>query len=159
MTSFTVRPIEPAVCDQLRRRDDAGNVPETVIDTDGGNPLRCCLTASTPGERIVLASYAPLRRWAAATGAVPGAYAEVGPVFLHPDRCAGPAGTGYPDAFRGSPRVLRGYDRNGRIAGGTVVAEGEDPEPAIAKVFADPDVAFIHARALVAGCYTFCIDR
>jgi hypothetical protein len=26
-------------------------------------------------------------------------------------------------------------------------------------VLADPDAAFIHARALVAGCFTFAIDR
>ena len=67
LTSFTVRPIEPEVCDELRVRDDAGNTPEVFVDVDGGNPLRCCLTASAPGEQIMLASYAPLRRWAAAT--------------------------------------------------------------------------------------------
>lgn len=156
---FIVKAIDPAVCAELRIRDDAGHAPEVFVDRDGGNPLRCCLTTSTPGETIVLTSYAPLRRWAATTGADPGPYVEVGRVFLHATRCAGPESDGYPEAYRGWSRVLRGYDANGRIVGGAVVNEGEDPEPAIGKVFAEPDVAFIHARALVAGCFTFWIDR
>ena len=159
MTAFTVKPIEPAVCDELRVRDDAGSKPELIVDAGGGNPLRCCLTLSAPGQGIVLASYAPLRRWAAAAGANPGPYVEVGPVFLHAVSCAGPTGTGYPPDYRGLPRVFRSYDRNGRILGGDVVTDGEDPEPVIEKVFADPVVAFIHARALVAGCFTFWIDK
>lgn len=160
MTTFAVKPIEPAVCDELRVRDDAGNSPELLVDAGGGNPLRCCLTLSAPGEEIMLASYAPLRRWAAASGANPGPYVEVGPVFVHAAPCAGPTtGAGFPPAYRGLPRVFRGYDRNGRIVGGEHVVDGEDPEPAIEKVLADPEVAFIHARALIAGCFTFWIDR
>ena len=156
--TFAVRPIEPDVVAALRGRDDAGREPLLVVDAEGGNPLRCCLRLSQPGEALLLASYAPLRRWAARTGADPAAYDEVGPVFVHPAPCAGPAGADWPHEL-GLPRVLRAYDASGRIVGGRLVAAGEDPEQAVGEVFADPRVAVVHARALVAGCFTFAIGR
>jgi hypothetical protein len=82
--TYAVTPIAPEVLAGLRVRDDAGRVPSLVVDHDGGSPLRCCLRASGPGETLLLASYAPLRRWAAGRGFDPGAYDEVGPVFVHP---------------------------------------------------------------------------
>ena len=157
--TYTVQPIDADVVAELRVRDDAGREPRLVVDAEGGSPLRCCLRLSRPGERMLLASYAPLRRWAAATGNDPGAYVEVGPVFIHPEPCDGPHSTDWPADMRGLPRVLRAYDSAGTIVGGRVVDEGDDPDAAVAEVFRDPDVAFVHARALVAGCFTFAIDR
>lgn len=158
-TTYSVQAIAPDVCAQLRSRDDAGNPPELVVDTDGGNPLRCCLTLSRPGERIMLAAYAPLRRWANETGARPGPYDEIGPVFLHAQACAGPAHDGYPDAYRERPRVFRAYDANGRIVGGELLSDGDDPDDVIDRVFADPRVSMIHARAVTYGCFTFALFR
>jgi len=157
--TFSVSAIDADVCAQLRVRDDAGNVPELLVDTEGGSPLRCCLSVSAPGEPVVLASYAPLRRWASDNGAKPGAYEEVGPVFLHAQPCAGPSSDGFPAAYRGSPRVLRAYNSNGRLVGGELLDGTDEPEPVIERLFADPDVALLHARAVVYGCFTFAIDR
>ena len=157
--TFTVHPIDPSVVAQLRVLDDAGRVPEAVVEIDGGSPLRCCLRLSRPGERVVLASYAPLRRWATETGADPGAYDEIGPVFLHAELCDGTTDVGWPEELRGSPRVLRGYDADGRIVDGRVVEEGEAPEPRLDDLLADDRIAFVHARALLAGCFTFAITR
>lgn len=157
--TFTVRAIAPEVVADLRVRDDAGRTPQPFADRDGGSPLRCCNRLSRPGEPIVLASYSPLHRWAAANGKDPGPYDETGPVFLHATPCDGPAHDGFPDDYRGLPRVFRAYDADGRIVGGEVLAEGAtDPESLIDKVLADPHVAFVHARALVAGCFTFAIE-
>jgi hypothetical protein len=158
--TFTVRAIAPEVVAALRVRDDAGRAPEPFDEADGGSPLRCCNRLSRRGERIVLASYSPLHRWATARRVDPGAYDETGPVFLHAGSCDGPAHDGFPDDYRGLPRVLRAYDAHGHIVGGQVIDEGaSEPEQAIDEVFADPGVAFIHARALVAGCFTFAIAR
>jgi hypothetical protein len=158
--TFTVRAIAPEVVAALRLRDDAGRAPEPFAEAEAGSPLRCCNRLSRTGERIVLASHSPLHRWATAQGVDPGPYDETGPVFLHAEPCAGPANDGFPDDYRGLPRVLRAYDARGHIVGGQVIDEGaSDPEQAIDDVFADPDVAFIHARALVAGCFTFAIER
>jgi len=127
-------------------------------DEEGGSPLRCCLRHSTPGERIALVSYAPLRRWAAETGVDPGAYDEQGPVFIHAEAeaCAGPgAGEGYP--FAGAHRVLRRYSGEGRILGGRL--EEALGEGAFEEAFADPEVAVVHVRAVEYGCFLYEVRR
>jgi hypothetical protein len=161
---FEVRAIDPAVVSQLRVTDDAGNSPRLVTDPDGGSPLRCCLRRSEPGEQIALVSYAPLRRWARQTGADPGPYDEVGPVFIHREPCGGCQDDGYPGAFAGSTRVLRAYTADGRILRGRLAEPGEirDRDTAaalLAEIFADPQVALVHARAVDFGCFTFEIRR
>lgn len=157
--SMVVRPIDADVAAELRVRDDAGRAPKTVVDADGGSPLRCCLRTSRPGDALRLVSYAPLRRWAAARGVDPAAYDEVGPVFLHPQPCGGPDGDGYPDDLRGTPRVFRGYDGAGRIVDGRLAGPDDDHEQVIDAVFADERVVVVHARALGFGCYTFAVER
>jgi hypothetical protein len=159
-STFSVRPIAPDVVAQLRVRDDAGRTRQPFIDDDGGSPLRCCNRLSRAGEQIVLVSYSPLHRWATANEVDPGPYDETGPVFLHAVPCDEPADGGFPEDYRGLPRVLRSYDADGRILDGRVIDEGDIyPERAIDEVFSDPHVAFIHARALGAGCFTFAIER
>lgn len=158
--TFAVHAIPAEVVSELRIRDDAGRTPQPFADREGGSPLRCCNRLSRPGEQIVLASYSPLHRWATAEGVDPGPYDETGPVFLHAAPCDGPEHDGFPDDYRGVPRVLRPYDANGHILDGQVIAAGDmRPERAIDEVLSDPRVAFIHARALLAGCFTFAIDR
>jgi hypothetical protein len=61
--------------------------------------------------------------------------------------------------MRDWPRVLRAYDRRGYIRGGVLKAAGQEPEPLLDELFADPDVAFVHARALEHGCFTFAVER
>ena len=163
-TGFEVRAISPEVVRELLELDDAGNPPRLLTDTEGGSPLRCCLRPIRPGERVALVSYAPLRRWARETGAEPGPYDEVGPVFIHAGPCDGPAGTGYPAAFAFSPRVLRGYDASGKILGGRLVQADREGSPvavesALAQMLADPVVAIVHGRALEYGCFTFEVRR
>jgi hypothetical protein len=158
--TYEITAIEPEVLDQLRERDDAGNPPRLLTDDDGGSPLRCCLRPVRPGEEAALVSYAPLRRWAAATGAKPGPYDEVGPVFIHPRPCPGPEKFGFPNALIQSRRVLRAYAPDGSILGGRLV----EPDPsaatppaaaAITELLADPQVALVHLRALEFGCFIF----
>ena len=157
--TFAVRAIDADVVAQLRERDDLGRAPTLVVDPDGGSPLRCCLRTSRPGEELRLVSYAPLRRWAAARGVDPAAYDEVGPVFIHPTRCDGPVGDGYPEELRATPRVFRAYDANGRIVDGRLAQPEDDHERVIEALLDDPRVAVVHARALGFGCYTFAVER
>jgi Protein of unknown function (DUF1203) len=161
---FEVRAIAPEVVRQLLAIDDAGNPPRLLTDDDGGSPLRCCLRPAEPGERIALVSYAPLRRWAQQTAAQPGPYDEVGPVFVHVGQCPGPDGTGYPGWLAAGRRVLRAYSADGRILRGRLIDadRGCSPvaaESALAEMFADPQVALVHARAVEFGCFTFEVRR
>jgi hypothetical protein len=160
MTTYTARPVEAAVLEELRTADDAGRPLSPFPDGEGGALLRCCLRRSAPGERIALVSYAPLRRWAAESGADPGAYDEQGPVFLHADACAGPdARDGYP--FAGARRTVRRYSAAGHILGGELVAApGDDAfRNAFRNAFDDPSVALVHVRAVEYGCFLYEVRR
>jgi hypothetical protein len=123
----------------------------TLIDPDGGAPLRCCLRDSQPGERITLASVTP--------PGPAGAYAETGPVFLHADGCAGPVSDGYPADFRSRPQIFRIYGHDGALLGGELVAPGDGQEAIAERLLADPAVAFVHSRNVIYGCYMFAIRR
>ncbi|WBO66332.1 DUF1203 domain-containing protein [Streptomyces camelliae] len=155
-TTYTPRPIPPRVLKELRTADDAGRAPAPFTDEEGGAPLRCCLRHSTPGERIALVSYAPLRRWAAETGARPGAYDEQGPVFVHADDCPGPANPAVLP-FTNAHRVLRRYSADGHILGGHLVDTGFPAT--LTEAFADPEVAVVHVRAVEYGCFLYEVRR
>jgi hypothetical protein len=156
MTTYTARPVDPTVLKELRSADDAGARMVPVLDEEGGAPLRCCLRRSEPGERIALVSYAPLRRWAAETGAEPGAYDEQGPVFIHADGCAGPADdSAYP--FANAHRTVRRYSADGHILGGRLVEAPDDD--AFRDAFDDPSVALVHVRAVEYGCFLYEVRR
>lgn len=157
MTTYTARPVGPTVLKELRTTDDAGRPLTPVTDDEGGAPLRCCLRRSAPGERIALVSYAPLRRWAAETGAEPGAYDEQGPVFIHAEECAGPAGDGYP--FTDDHRTVRRYSADGHILGGRLVRGPESFDAAFRNAFDDPAVALVHVRAVEYGCFLYEVRR
>ncbi|MEV7884616.1 DUF1203 domain-containing protein [Streptomyces sp. NPDC002817] len=155
MTTYTARPITPEILKELRSTDDAGRELVPVTDEEGGAPLRCCLRRSAPGERIALVSYAPLRRWAAETGAEPGAYDEQGPVFVHAEECAGPQPDGYP--FANAHRTVRRYSAEGHILGGELVGAPDDD--AFRNAFDDPAVALVHVRAVEYGCFLYEVRR
>lgn len=169
MTTYTPLAIPSSTLEELRDTDDAGRPCVPFTDEEGGDPLRCCLSPARRGERIALVSYAPLRRWAAATGARPGAYDEQGPVFIHAreEDCEGPAdpydGETYPFARAGALRTVRRYDAEGRIVGGRLLEIPEDTAEGYDRVFAEafsqPDVALVHVRALEYGCFHFEVRR
>ncbi|MFE0453297.1 DUF1203 domain-containing protein [Streptomyces sp. NPDC058914] len=157
--TYTARPIAPEVLEELRVTDDAGRPTTPFTDPEGDAPLRCCLRRSRPGERIALVSYAPLRRWAAATGADPGAYDEQGPVFVHAGPCPEPADGTLP--FTNTHRTVRRYSAEGRILGGRLVAEPsrESFAQAFREAFDDPAVALVHVRGVEYGCFLYEVRR
>ncbi|MGA4848889.1 DUF1203 domain-containing protein [Streptomyces sp. G5(2025)] len=164
-TAYAPRPIAPDALARLRDIDDAGRPCVPYVDHQGGDPLRCCLRPIAPGERVALVSYAPLRRWAADTGAAPGAYDEQGPVFIHADACEGPAAdrAGYPFSRAGALRTIRRYNAEGRIVGGRLLEIPADEtrafDDAFDEAFADPEVALVHVRAVEYGCFHFEVRR
>ncbi|MEH0578723.1 MULTISPECIES: DUF1203 domain-containing protein [Streptomyces] len=157
MTTYTARPMDPTVLKELRTADDAGRPAAPFTDEEGGAPLRCCLRRSEPGERIALVSYAPLRRWAAETGACPGAYDEQGPVFIHAEECTGPDADGYP--FDNAHRTVRRYSAEGHILGGELVEAADGFDAAFRNAFDDPAVVLVHVRAVEYGCFLYEVRR
>lgn len=146
-----VTPLPADALDRVRTRgaDDFGNPLTPVAVVAGETPLRCCLRDATAGEQVVLVAWQP--------SALPGPYAEVGPVFVHAERCAGPAGAGYPEGFRHRRQLFRAYDAQGRQVDNEV-HEGTGAEAALSALLTRPDVAYVHSRNVLAGCYMFRVD-
>jgi hypothetical protein len=158
MTTLRIRAIEASTLRRLRTQghDDFGHRLEPRIDHEGGEPLRCCLRPSRPGESIVLISYAPVR----ASAGDAGPYDEVGPVFVHTNECDGPTDPDrYPAEWVDRPQVLRAYNADGAILGGARLEPGDDRDEAARQLLADPEVAFVHSRNIVYGCYMLEIRR
>jgi hypothetical protein len=147
-------PIPPAELQRLRAAgaDEAGNQLATQIDTAGGNPLRCCLRESEPGEPVLLLAYTP--------PGTRGAYAERGPVFIHAQPCPGYLTPGqYPPGLSHRQQVVRAYDQEGRIADGVLVNDGTQAMAVIRQLMARPDVELVHLRNVGYGCYNFAVRR
>ncbi|MDQ2743991.1 MAG: DUF1203 domain-containing protein [Chloroflexota bacterium] len=156
LAPFHISAIPAQILDRIRaaRRDDFGNPLEEFVDEEGGSPLRCCLQPAAGGDRLTLIAYRPFSR--------PGPYAEVGPVFVHAERCAGyTEPSRYPDRYRDwATMIFRPYHKDGRMAYPAIaMVEGPMAEQVIDEIFADPTIEMIHSRNVYAGCYMFAIHR
>jgi hypothetical protein len=132
--------------------DEAGNKLTPQADPEGGDPLRCCLRETRPGEQVLLIAYTP--------PGTAGAYAERGPVFIHADPCEGyTTPDRYPPGLSHRQQVERAYDQDGQIADGILAGDGEQALAVIQQLLARPDVALVHLRNVGYGCYNFTVRR
>ena len=130
--------------------DEAGNRLTPQAETEGGNPLRCCLRETRPGERVLLLAYTP--------PGTAGPYAERGPVFVHADPCEGyTTPDRYPPELSHRQQVVRAYDHNGSIADGMFAENGDQALAVIQQLLARPDVTLVHLRNVGYGCYNFAV--
>ncbi|HYZ54280.1 MAG TPA: DUF1203 domain-containing protein [Streptosporangiaceae bacterium] len=153
-STLIFEPIPPGELERIRAAglDEAGNRLTPQADVEGGNPLRCCLRESRPGDRVLLIAYTP--------PGTSGPYAERGPVFIHADPCEGyPTPHLYPPGLSHRQQVVRAYDRDGRITDGVLVGSGDQAMAVIHEMLARPDVALVHLRNVGYGCYNFAVRR
>jgi hypothetical protein len=154
LAGYHVEPIPPAELDRIRAagHDDAGNPLAVLTGHDGGDPLRCCLRVSRPGEPVLAIAYAP--------PGTTGAYAERGPVIVHADRCAGyPDTHAYPPELWNRPQVVRAYNRAGKIVDGILTDGDAGNLRAVGDLLARPEVVLVHVRNVTYGCYNFAVVR
>lgn len=153
-TSFRIQALDPAYLDTIRTKgnDDFGNAVTAVTNEDpGGTPLRCCLREAELGEKVALIAHQAAQ--------VGGPYVEIGPVWIHADRCEGHrAPEAYPEGFRHRQLLFRAYDARGWQVDNQV-ADGAAAEAVIDGLFSRPDVAYLHARNVLPGCYMFTVER
>ncbi|MBO1756592.1 DUF1203 domain-containing protein [Allobranchiibius sp. CTAmp26] len=153
-TDLLVQAIDRTRLDAVRR-DDAdghGNRVAPFAAVGQGEPLRCCLRFAEPGERIALISYAPFDH--------PSVWTEVGPVYIHADRCEGYAASGdLPAQLATGPRLLRTYraDDTMNYEHNTVVPDQADLEPVIRRLLSQTDVATVHVRNLDSQCFMYSV--
>ncbi len=151
-SNFRIVPLPTEVAEAARRQTAAGAPDHAVVTADSPTsyPCRHCLQWAQPGEEVVLFPYASI------PAGYP--YAESGPIFVHARNCARYVATGeYPANFR-SHRVFRAYNAGNDMID-AVALENDQPETVIVKLLANPEAAFLQARSLSRGCYTFRIER
>jgi len=150
--NLRIVPLPTAVAEAARGAADSGGSDHAIVTADSptGYPCRHCLRFAQPGERMVLFPFT----------SIPAGhpYSETGPIFVHFDACEHyEKADEYPAAFRDG-RVFRAYNGNFDMIDAEVV-NGNEPEPVIEKLLQNPEVAFVDARSVTRGCYTFRIER
>jgi hypothetical protein len=151
-SNFRIVPLATEIAEAARRAAANGAPDHAVITVDSPRdyPCRHCLRWARPGERVILFSFA----------SIPSGhpYSESGPIFVHVDACERYAATKeFPADFR-SGRVFRAYNSKNYMIGAEVV-NGSEPEAVIEKLLQNPETAFVDARSVTRGCYTFRIER
>jgi Protein of unknown function (DUF1203) len=149
---FRILPLATEIAERARRavEDRGADHAIVVADSPHGYPCRHCLRFAQLGERVVLFPYQ----------SIPAGhpYSEIGPIFVHAESCERYAATHeYPADFRDG-RVMRAYDSKFDMIDAEVV-NGSKPESVIEKLFQNPETAFVDARSVTRGCFTFRILR
>jgi hypothetical protein len=114
-----------------------------VTATGPGFPCRVSLEDAEVGESLILLNYTshdvatPYRS----------AYAIYAPLI-----------DATPPVFEGRPLGLRGFDAAGMLRNAAVALPGQ-ADAKIRELFADDDIAYIHAHNAAQGCFSARIDR
>lgn len=151
---INIAPVPAVFLDRARNEGlDALGQPVRRVTAEGGEPCRDVLRRAEAGEELILASFSPFLE--------EGPYREFGPVFILANagsedapREALPTAQGYlRERF-----VLRAYSSREEILDAAMVTPA-DAEETLAGFFAKPEVAFVHARFPLYGCFACRIDR
>src|SRR6059058_2388862 len=151
-STFRIVPLPTEVAEKARHVAGSGAADHAVIKVDSpiGYPCRHCLRWAQSGERVILFPYA----------SIPSGhpYSEIGPIFVHAEPCERYRATQeYPGDLRRG-RAFRAYNTSYDMIEAEV-ANGDEPEAIVEKLLQNPETAFVDARSVTRGCYTFRIQR
>jgi hypothetical protein len=151
-SNYRIVPLATEVADRARRAAEAGATDHAVVTATSPTeaPCRHCLRWASPGERVILFPYTSIQ---------PGRpYFETGPIFVHADPCERYRRTHeFPADFRRN-RVLRAYDSDDNMIDAEVI-EIDNIGQVIERMLSNPAAAFLQARSVTRGCYTFRLER
>ncbi len=147
MQSIRIQAIPTEVAETVRSTMGAPRYGFPAHEEVGADaaPCRHCLRSIEPGQPgRILFTY--------------DRFAEVeqlpqpGPVYIHAEACPRyEEDGGFPEELRASPRTLEAYARGRRLLAQEYVSDGKF-EPAIEKLFAQPEVDYIQVNSTTAGC-------
>jgi len=154
MTAIRVVAISTEIVEAVRKtgKDQQYGFPAYTSASPGGMPCRHCLSyIAAATEHATLFTHDPF----AGLEKLP----LPGPVYIHAAGCQRyPEHRGIPKQLMASPRTLNAYARGRRLLAQEYV-QGTSAEATIARLFARPDVAYVHVHSTTAGCFTFRIER
>jgi hypothetical protein len=153
--AFRVRGLSPEPFRHLFGLDDAAlaaaGARRCVVDQSPGFPDRIEVRDLQPGETALLLNFVhqPADTPYRASHAI---FVREGATDAYDavDRI--------PEAIRIRPISLRAFDAAGEMLDADLL-DGRDMEAAIARMFARPEVAYLHAHYARRGCYAARIDR
>jgi hypothetical protein len=80
-------------------------------------------------------------------------------VFVHAEECPGYTDLdSSPEGFRYRRQLFRAYDAAGWQVVNRIV-EPAEADAALGDLLVRPEVAFVHSRNVLAGCYMFAVQR
>lgn len=127
------------------------NIVRRVADGPRGFPCRVSLQDAAPGESLLLLNY---EHQAAATP-----YRSSHAIYVRENASeATPAVNEIPMVLRTRLLSVRAFDASGFMTQADVV-DGEALAPVIARLFAEPDVLYLHLHNAKPGCYAARVDR
>jgi hypothetical protein len=122
-----------------------------VADAKPGFPCRVTLEEAEPGERLLLLNYV---HQSADTP-----YRASHAIFVRESATRSASFIdAVPPALRARTLSVRAFDADGMMTGADLVA-GPDLEGLVARLFADPGTAYLHAHYAKPGCFAARIDR
>ena len=120
------------------------------IESKHAAPCRPSLDDAEIGEAVLLLNY---EHQPANTP-----YRQQGPIFVRESEQRFEGIGVIPPALARRPLSLRGFDGEDMMIEADL-AEGADVRPLIERIFANPNVAYIHAHYARRGCYAALIER
>ncbi len=146
-TDYRLKPIDPAVADQLR----ATGGERYIADTKPGYPCRQCLRDADIGEPLVLVSHDPF------TAHSP--YRSRSPIFLHEQPCNAPTDlTTMPDQLTRRQLSVRAFDRNEMMIDAAVI-DGTDLDATLRQFFEEQATNEVHVHNATRGCWATSVSR
>ncbi len=149
VTSLPAEPFAPlfAMDDETLAARGARRV---IADVARGFPCRVSLDDAEPGETLILVNYEHQ--------SAPTPFRASHAVFVREN--VEPVATvdEMPPALRRRLLSLRAFDADHMMIAADIV-EGVEAGTLIARMFADPDIAYLHAHYAKWGCYAARIDR
>ena len=117
---------------------------------DDSAPCRITLANAPVGSPVLLLNYEHQ--------AAPSLYRGSGPIFVSEGALETGSTDIIPDSFRARIYSARSYASDGWMIDADVAA-GTDLEALIDRLFAGPDVAYLHLHHARRGCYSCRVDR
>ncbi len=155
MSSIRFVALEPDVVDAYRKGDCDANEqpPRRYPATEDNLPCRYCLDMIMEGEEMLELAHRPFPERQP--------YAEIGPIFLHANRCERGGGSAEMPPFLNSPDyIVRGYTADNRIyyGSGGVVPTDQITSRAT-QLLDNAAIADLHLRSASNNCYHCRIER
>ena len=153
--AFRITPLAAEMFRPLMALDDqalaARGIRRAIADQKPGFPCRVSLADAEPGERVLLLPFTHHD--------VDSPYRASGPIYVREAAVTATPGVNeVPAMLLGRLLSVRAYDPRAMMVDADVV-EGGSLAALIARMFANPEIAYLHVHNARPGCFNCRVDR